>query len=143
MIKNIVSMILAFSVAIAFAGCSQAMLNSVPFGYISAEEHMDQDGFQDYTDYCKYTYSSVDKFKENSKYQCVTSDQISEIKGYFKNFKSWMAAGGRSREYDFDHNCINEGDYWRIETKGEKYDNYTLWYFDTESLTLYYIHTNI
>lgn len=46
----------------------------------------------------------------------------------------------------------NEGDYARIATKeGEKigdskyqkYDNYSIYFFDTETLTLYYIHNNI
>ena len=63
-----------------------------------------------------------------------------------------MESKDRLKEYDFDVTKITEGDFFRIKTKeGEsigdskyqKFDNYTLYFFDTETLTLYYIHNNI
>lgn len=58
----------------------------------------------------------------------------------------------RLDEYDFDESVINSWDYIRIKTKEgekigdskyEKYDNYSVYYFDIETLTLCYIHSNI
>ena len=62
-----------------------------------------------------------------------------------------MKTENRLDEYDFNQTCISAGDYVLIKTKEgepigdsyyEKYDNYTLYFFDTESLTLFYIHNN-
>ena len=53
---------------------------------------------------------------------------------------------------DFDVNSITENDYVRIVTKegtpiGDsiygRFDNYSVFLFDSETLTLYYIHNNI
>ena len=64
-----------------------------------------------------------------------------------------MKSESRLDEYDFDTSVINEGDYVKIVTKegqpinGDstygKYDNYSIYFFDIETLTLYYIHNNI
>ena len=125
----------------------------VPPGYINKEEHYDPHGFQDYTDYCKYRYASADAFRYSAAYRLVTAYDVDEIKGYFDDFRQWMETGKRIGEYDFDPACIGAGDYVRIETKEgqrigrsgfyRKYDSYSLYYFDIDSLTLYYIHNNI
>lgn len=66
---------------------------------------------------------------------------------YFYNFEQL-----EKENYDFNCNNINEGDYYYIKTKeGEKigdskydkYDNYSIYLYDIESHTLYYIHSNI
>lgn len=123
-------------------------------GYYSSIEHWDKEGFQDYVDYCKYFYNeSYDiNFKKNNSYQIVKSKDIENIKEYFDNFKQFMESGNRLNEYDFDNNFITEGDYFHIRTKeGEKigdsyydkFDNYTVYFYDIETHTLFYIHANI
>ena len=63
-----------------------------------------------------------------------------------------MISQEREKEYDFDINLITEGDYVKIKTKeGKKignskygkFDDYSVYFFDVETLTLYYIHNNI
>ena len=63
-----------------------------------------------------------------------------------------MKLENRMDEYTFDIASVSFGDYVRIETKegkpiGEsrygKYDDYNVYFFDTDTKTLYYIHTNI
>lgn len=150
MIKKIIlSLILIFLII----GCaSQADYEEIPKGYTDKEEHYEQDGFQDYTDYAKYIYPSTEIIVNNNEYGKVTKEDILIIKGYFENFHNWMKTYNRLDEYDFDESIINEGDYIRIKTKEgkkigdskyEKYDNYSIYYFDIETLTLYYIHNNI
>lgn len=67
------------------------------------------------------------------------------------SINAWMHKN-RLNEYKFDINTINEGDYVLIKTKEGKeignsqygkYDNYSVYLFDSETLTLYYIHNNI
>lgn len=81
----------------------------------------------------------------------IPSGYVDKVE-YFENIQSWMEASDRSTQYDFDENCINEGDYVRIETKegesigtGEygKFENYTIYFFDCEAVILYYIHSNL
>jgi hypothetical protein len=60
--------------------------------------------------------------------------------------------GDRAGEYDFDTKCMTGGDFVLIESKEGvsdgnivygKYDNYNIYYFDTDSNILYYFHNNI
>jgi hypothetical protein len=121
-------------------------------GFTGKDEHFQEDGCQDYTDYCKYYYDSPGLFENSALYRQVTEDDIEDIKSYFENFREWMVGAERLDEYDFDPVCINAGDYVKTVTKEgqpvggyvyEKFDNYTVYFFDTDTCTLYYIHSNI
>lgn len=71
---------------------------------------------------------------------------IDNIISYFKNFRDWMEKANRLDEYDFDINSISEGDYVHMaidNSKFSKFDNYTIYLYDVESHTLFYIHSNI
>lgn len=124
----------------------------IPDGYIDKEKYYDQDGFQDYTDYAKYMYETQNIITSNKDYKKIEQDDVQDVVGYFEDFSSWMESADRLSEFDFDINDINEGDYVKIKTKEgqkivngkyEKYDNYSVYFFDIETLTLYYIHNNI
>ena len=124
----------------------------IPEGYIGKEEHFDKEGWQDFTDYCKYVYTDATSFETNLQFQTVTDSDTENIVGYFENFQTWMETENRLGEYDFDTGCITPGDYIHIETKEGtligsgyygKFDSYTVYFFDTDSNTLYYIHSNI
>ena len=121
-------------------------------GYTDSEEYYDKNGFQDYTDFCIYRYDSAEKFIYSRLYNKVSENDVENIRSYFDNFKGWMEAENRLDEYSFDSASVSAGDYYHIETKeGEpigqgkysKFDNYSIYFFDVESKTLYYIHTNI
>ena len=116
--------------------------SSIPSGFVSKEEHFQQGGFQDYTDYAKYVYESSYAFEKNSDYSPVSESDINMIKGYTDNFKDWMS--NRLSEYDFDYSSVTAGDYYRLKVKynDNPYSDYTLWFFDTETYTLYYFHNN-
>lgn len=149
--KRIIYVFLMFFIVL-LTGCSQAGYVGIPKGYIEKHEFYDEHGFQDYTDYAKYIYSDNSNFINNDEYQKLSNNDIDNIKGYFRNFKGWMEAAGRLDEYDFDQSIINEGDYVKIKTlegqpignsKYKKYDDYSVYFFDSETKTLYYIHSNI
>lgn len=136
----------------ATTGCSQSKMVGIPDGYIDKEEYYDKDGFRDYTDYAKYLYDSKDIIINNKEYKKIEQDDIQNIIGYFEDFSGWMKVADRLSEFDFDINNINEGDYVKIKTKeghkitnGKygKYDNYYIYFFDIETLTLHYLHNSV
>jgi len=147
--KIVYSIVMIIGIAICISGCSSFSDKAILKGYIDKDEYFDKEGFQDYTDYCKYYYEeSNNLFLESNIYSVVIEDNIENIRSYFTNFESMMD----SSEYDFDDSCISEGDYIYIKTKEwessedskyTKFDDYTVYFYDTESATLFYIHSNI
>lgn len=111
------------------------------------------DGFQDYTDYCKYFYNeiSIKEFEKHSSFKKVTEQDIENIKSYFENFSNWVVHTEYYNNYDFDISNIKINDYCYIKDKegqsiGEgtynKYDSYDVYYVDMENYILYFIHNN-
>lgn len=135
--RNILCIILCMTVLTACTSKSNEILE----GYSNCEEYY-SDGFQDYTDYCKYFYeeSDDDKFKESSYYSVVTKDNIESIKSYFDEFPYGSMKNGN--KYDFETSNITEGDYYCIKN-GSNNDNYSIFLYDMNNHTLYYIHYNI
>ncbi len=117
--------------------------NDPKYGYYKKEEYFDKEGFQDYTDYCKYYYEDKYdvKFAEDKYYTKVEEENIPEIIEYFEEFEGWMLPE-RANEYDFDKSQITPGDYVRIEGKGKDI-SFDVYLYDIETHTLYYIHNNI
>lgn len=119
-------------------------------GYYDKDEYYDPEGFQDYTDYCKYYYDEEydSEFSENKLYSLAGEENISEIVDIFSDFRQQMSLANRFDEYDFDENVITSDDYVYIKSKEydsdfERYDSYTVYFYDTAEHVLYYIHSNI
>jgi sRNA-binding regulator protein Hfq len=149
--RKILCVIKTTLLLLSLAGCGMSD-SYIPKGYEKTEEHFDPAPTQDHVDYCKYFYNNSDLFKNNEDYETVSESDVDIVRCYFENFAGYMNAGGRLGEYDFDDSCVSEGDYVHIYTKeGEKigtgeynkYDHYTVYFFDTDSNVLYYIHANI
>lgn len=109
------------------------------------------EGFRFYTDYCKYFYtdeSIIDKIENNDDFCIIDDDNIEIVKYFFEHYSSW-AIKRHGDKYDFSMDSINEGDYFNIYIPEQyletsKYtESYDMFFFDKESLTLYYIHNNI
>lgn len=141
--------LLIVGIMIFITGCDKGRYVDIPKGYVKSEEYFDKEGIQDSFDYAKYIYNDEKVIVNDDKYKKISSDDIENIRSYFDDFYGVIRLEGI---YDFDTSIITEGDYVRIETKeGEeigdstygKYDNYSVYFFDRETLTLYYIHNNI
>lgn len=144
--KNV---LLIVGIMIFITGCNDGWYVGIPKGYVKSEEYFDKEGIQDSSDYAKYIYDNEEVIVNDDKYKKIGSDDIDNIKSYFDDFYSVAKLEGI---YDFDTSIITDGDYVRIKTKegkeiGDstygKYDNYSVYFFDRETLTLYYIHNNI
>ncbi len=115
-------------------------------------------GFQDYTDYAKYTYFlpvTERTLKNSGHFEKVAAEDVAEILAHINNFESCVSACGGELAacYDFDASSVCEGDYFCLKSKygqplGQsssygKFDSYSLYYFDIENQILFYFHNNI
>ena len=141
--NKLIAFLLVLLLTCAAVGCAgvSTVERKIPAGYLQKEEHFDPDGFQDYTDYCKYWYPDATPFEQDERWHEVSEAELEEIRGYFEDFQKWMETQERLDEYDFDPACIGLEDYVRFDKRSLA--NYTVFFFDAESGILYYIHNNI
>ena len=113
-------------------------------------------GFQDYTDYAKYYYDPVD-FTDNEYFSIIEQSDIDALNEHLDNFESCIEAHGYNDasseivvNYDFDRSLIDSEDYLYIDSEKHTRDdgytllvNYDVYFFDTQTNTLYYFHNNI
>lgn len=113
------------------------------------------DGFVDYTIYEKYYYEDTEKLQKkldkNSYLSPVTEADIAEFNSYVDNFEKWLEHTYFLNDYDFDRSIIDTSDYFYITghyydepdfTEDEKFWNYDVYFFDTQTNTLYYFHND-
>lgn len=149
--KKFFAIFLVFSFLI-LSGClkpADKILNSI--GTYNLREYYTSDGFQDYTDYAKYSYEEVD-FSSNRYFTKVSSDNMQMLTSHIENFEEWVEAIGTQdtksevvQGYDFDISVVSEGDYFYIYDDPDypEFGNYDVYYFDIDTMMLYYFHNNI
>lgn len=150
--KKTVMIVFLLVLFIISTGCSVSdpVISSLPD--YNSRVFYTSGGFQDYTDYAKYTYKSISAQDfEASEYFCeVSADDIEEILIYIDNYEEWVETIGSElkNNYDFDKSVISEGDFFYTQTSSDnsadnKFADYTIYYFDADSKILYYFHNNI
>ena len=126
-----------------------------PLGKYKGQEIYSQGEFQDYTEYAKYYYDSVD-FTDNKHFTKIKQSDIDVLNEYLDDFENMIETfrnHDASREivinYDFDRSLIDSEDYLYIDSENHT-DNgctvlvyYHVYFFDTQTNTLYYFHNNI
>lgn len=125
-------------------------------GKYESHEFFTSGGFQDYTDYAKYHYTSTN-VEENKYLRKVKETDIAAIDVHLDDFEGWIEAiknNDASNEvvvnYDFDREIIDTEDYFYIDSEEETWDDgetalvkYNIYLFDTQTQVLYYFHNNI
>lgn len=114
-------------------------------------------GFGDSTDYGIYTFPGA-KLEDSEYFKPVTAESKNELLGYIDNFENWVNVTREDdnntlfENYHFSRADIDESDYLYISDRdGEpigdgvysKYDSYNVYFFDSQTTTLYYFHNNI
>ena len=124
------------------------ILESLP--KYSEKEYYSSGGFQDTTDYAKYTYHISEEDLQNNEYLLpVESTDLPQIIAYIEDFEEWLSVSHDfpSESYDFDKAIVSAGDYFYVSNRYQEAEkafwNYDLYYFDLETLTLYFFHSNI
>ena len=160
-VKKCFVKILAALLLVSMTGCgpSDPVLESL--GPYESKVMYTEGEFQDYTDFGIYTYPVREggPLKSHKYFTVVMEEDLEGILAYIDNFEAWVETfqsrstpSELAENYQFDRELIQEGDYYCVRTKegvavGDAaygaFDNYTLYFFDTETCTLYYFHNNI
>ena len=120
-------------------------------GDFETEEYYTSGGFQDFTDYAKYTYRSVD-FDRNEYFEKITPYSKKAFLEHVENFEMWVETIEEYEPendlvvgYDFDVSVITEDDYiYILDDPSYNYLGcYDMYLFDMETMTLHYFHNNI
>lgn len=113
-------------------------------------------GFQDYTNYAKYYYTSTE-VSENSYLKKIQETDLSAINTHLDDFEGWIETIKDSEplsevvvNYDFDREIIDTEDYFYIDSEEHTWSdghttlvNYNVYLFDIQTQILYYFHNNI
>ena len=147
LIAGLLLMGAVWGISLLFAP-EDSILESLPD--YESREYYSSGGFQDYTDYGKYTYHIYEtELMENPYFFRVTQEDLPEILSYLDNFESWVdtCSDFPKAEYDFDAGQVEEGNYFCLlseyDEPEKKFWNYDLYYFDLDTGILYYFHSNI
>lgn len=120
-------------------------------GRYEAKEFYTSGGFQDYTDFAKYTYSSTD-LEDNPYFAPVSSADRDTLELFLDDFENWIESIRWSDpgnevvvNYAFDRSIIDTGDYFYIYQDEDypKFGCYDIWFLDAQTGVLYYFHSNI
>lgn len=115
-------------------------------------------GFGDSTDFRIYTFPSASP-GESEYFKPVTAENKTELLGYIDQFgqvidslRDGDEGADLVNNYRFSRDDIDESDYLYIyDREGKpigdgaysKYDYYNVYFFDSQTTTLYYFHDNI
>lgn len=108
-------------------------------------------GFQDYTDYGIYSYTSAN-LNNNQYLKPVTYSDSEKLNGFIDNFENWVETFKESDpedelvlNYNFDRSIIDTSDYFYIFEKDSdiEFAYYDVYFFDAQTNVLYYFHNNI
>lgn len=115
-------------------------------------------GFGDSTDFGIYTFPGASP-GESEYFKPVTAESETELLGYIDEFEQVIDSLRDGDEgddlvnnYRFSRDDIDEGDYLYISDREgkpigdgaySKYDYYNVYFFDSQTTTLYYFHNNI
>ncbi len=125
-------------------------------GKYEQKEYFTSGGFQDYTDYAKYRYSSAE-VEENKYLKKINENDLDTINTYLDDFESWIrvvkeadASSEVVVNYDFERAIVDTEDYFYIDSEEVTWDDGTtsvtsfdIYFFDTKNQVLYYFHNNI
>ncbi len=150
----ILSLIILISTLSSCIAPEDKVLNSL--GEYKSREFYTEGAFQDYTDYAKYYYDPVD-FTDNEYFSIIEQSDIDALNEHLDDFESCIEAHGYNDasseivvNYDFDRSLIDSEDYLYIDSENHTWDdgytslvNYDVYFFDTQTNTLYYFHNNI
>lgn len=150
--KKLAAALFSLVLVVSLAGCSipkDDVLDSL--GKYESKQFFTSGGFQDFTDYAKYCFDSVD-FSDNSYFQIITESSRENLEAHIDDFENWVQAVRDTDadnevvvNYDFDRSVISDSDYIYIYDDPDypEFGNYNVYYFDVETNILYYFHNNI
>ena len=144
-------------ILLAFGACAKFLYevnNEVYFpGLIEKKSYHSEPG-RDSVECSIYTYEDTEELREklenHEKFMPVTKNATEYIASFIDDFGEIIEDKDIYSEYNLDKNCIDSEDYFyieNVETYGgddpawiDEYRTYNVYYFDIQSMTLYYLH---
>lgn len=121
-------------------------------GEYSHKEYYSEDAVQDLTIYAKYHFTSP-QLTDNVYFEKIPAESIANIKRCIVDFEELLAEPDPNSKvaphYDFDQSIIDTDDYYYLHMEEATRNDctflvrYDIYFFDTQTNTLYYIHDNI
>ena len=151
--KRVVSVVLVLALLLFLPSCTRQnkVLRSV--GACESEQFWTHGTFQDYTDFGVYTFSSDADLSRNRYFAAVTEEDVETIELFLSDFEMMVdsikendPADELAVNYTFDHGMIDTEDFFYIYDDDRypmEFMCYDVWFFDTQTNTLYYFHDNI
>ncbi|MGN0477623.1 MAG: hypothetical protein ACI4HM_09850 [Ruminococcus sp.] len=157
-IKKIIASLLVLATPLAvMAGCSDdSEPEQIIKGYKDSKVFSDNNE-NDKENFSKYIYDegADEKFAKSEDYEKITADNKEDVTAFFEDFQEWAGISTFKDEYDIKSDIVTEGDYFCIADSDLNNDNlgqrksrtifrqYSIYLYDTESHTLYYINHDI
>lgn len=152
------SALLVFGIiALSLSSC-QALGNPIisALGTYSHREFYSEGAFQDFTDYGKYYFIST-SVGQSPYFRPLQASDLPVIHEHLDDFENWIEVFRSTdpsrkivQNYDFDRQIIDTEDYIYLVSETHTWNDghtslvsYTLYFFDSQSLVLYYFHNNI
>ena len=117
-------------------------------GYSSSAEYYQKDVFQDSTDYAEYYYeeNKDDHFRKSKYYEKLTKEKSAELTYFLDDFERclYLHRADYEKWYSFSRDFIDGEDYCSITFRypENKLESYNIYYYDMQSHTLYFFHSN-
>ena len=155
--KKFIALFFVITMLCSFCSCftyEDPVLNSL--GEYNDKEFFSHGFFQDYTDYGKYYFESVD-FTDNEYFKhwdMSTLLLFMECLDDFENMIDIIKENNKNdslvKNYDFDNSIVDYEDYFYIDAQKHTWESgdssltkYDVYFFDIQSNVLYYFHNNI
>ena len=155
--KQTVAVVCHCLFVLSAASCSAPKDNvAASLGEYERREFFTSGGFQDYTDYAKYYYTSA-KISENKYLKKIQEKDLTAIHTHLDDFEGWLEIIQNSdartevvANYDFNRESIDTEDFFYIDSEAHTWSDgqtslvkYALYLFDSQTQVLYYFHNNI
>ncbi len=156
--KNKITSILHISLIIIVLSACGTVTNKVvnSLGDFIKFEYYSEGELQDYTDYAKYYFDSVD-FTNNNYFKPIQSTDFKVLNEYLDDFENWIenykkgdALSNLVIHYDFNRACVDDNDYLYIASQTHDLNNekdeivsYDVYFYDWQTNILFYFHNNI
>ena len=155
--KHIALVLVCVVLLLSISSCAvpeDAVIASL--GKYEKNEFFTSGGFQDYTDYAKYYFTSAN-IVENKYLNKVQETDFVIINTHLDDFEGWIETIKNSESssevvvnYDFNRRIIDTEDYFYIDSEDHIWSDghtslvrYNIYLFDTQTQVLYYFHNNI
>ena len=155
--KRIMATVCLLILVLSFASCAAPEDKVIAsLGEYEKNEFFTSGGFQDYTDYAKYFFTSANVV-ENKYLNKIQETDFAIINTHLDDFEGWIETIKDSEpssevvvNYDFDREIIDTEDYFYIDSEEHTWSNghtslvrYNIYLFDSQTQVLYYFHNNI